>query len=266
MALALASPAQVPGGNKSGQSRNTAAASTQPVNVLAEMGPVTGIARRELPAAAPAGPDLVVTGLNFSSRGRVRYRVMNIGRSATGNPFVLDIYIDGQRRDTVKHNPLPAMSQQSVESRLARPDGCQSMSLRAAADSQNLVTEADESNNRVTANDVPPCPDLVVKITKDSVNNNLEYRAKVTVTNIGNLTSQRQFDVLLTGVGSVGATPIRRQKRVGPLEPGESVSFFEEGKHYGTTSMSYHALVDRLGEIEESSENNNQDRRSMGPG
>lgn len=119
---------------------------------------------------------------------------------------------------------------------------------------------------------VPPCPDLVVDIDKDSVSSGLKYRAKVQVTNRGNLTTKREFAVMLTGTsGGVSPTgwfalPVLSQKRVGPLVPGQTVSFYEGGDHLGTTTFSYRALVDRFEEIRESNENNNDKRETMGGG
>jgi hypothetical protein len=97
--------------------------------------------------ATPAQPDLVIRGLGFTSEGKVRYLVQNHGGVAASQPFVVDVYFNGQRRDTVKHGGLPPLSQQRVESSLANPGGCAQAQLRAIADSQQIVAEASEANN-----------------------------------------------------------------------------------------------------------------------
>ncbi|MGQ0429925.1 MAG: CARDB domain-containing protein [Gammaproteobacteria bacterium] len=234
-----------------------------PARVAAELGPVTPLVAKMGIGPAPSQADLVIGFLGFSSDGRVMYQVQNRGQSSTENPFVVDIFIDGERRDTVKHPPLPPFSSQQVKSLLARPDVCAASVLHAAADPQQIVAEHSESNNALERRTAPPCPDLVVKITKDVVNNGLEYRAKVTYTNVGNLAAGGQFQVMLGGQPSGGAIASKTERRVGPLAAGASGHFYENGKHYGITSTSYHAVIDRLGEIPEQNEGNNQDHASF---
>lgn len=232
---------------------------TQAVNLTPELGPVTQLRG---PAKPTPTTDLMISNVGFTPGGRVSYTLQNRGRNATASPFVVDIYINLARKDTVKHSQLPALSQQQVISNLARADTCDTVTLRANADSQQLVTEDDEANNSVQRSDTPPCPDLVVEITKDSVNNNLEFRPRVEVTNIGNASTERQFVVFLKGVGGVGI-PERKEPRIGPLAPGESQTFYG-GKHWGTTRMSYDAFADFFTVIREKNENNNKDSKNMG--
>lgn len=243
---------------------------TDALRSAAEKGPITPLEGKPgVLKKSPQGSDLAIGYVGFADDGRVTYTVENRGNSAANSPFVVDILINGERKDTVKHDPLPPLTAQRVHSTLARPDACGSVTIRVVADSQSLVTEHSEDNNTRDRDAVPPCPDLVVKITKDSVNNNLEYRAKVKVTNKGNLSTRKPFTVILTG-GSGGGTglmslPVLAQKRIDPLAPGESKSFYENGKHWGTTGMNYFALADRFEEITEFKEENNDDEKSMGP-
>lgn len=231
----------------------------------ADKGPVTPLETKPGFVPAPSA-DLVIVNLRFAPDARVSYLVQNIGQTATGNPFVVDLYLDGQRRDTVKHAPLPPLSQQLVHSNLAEAETCGAVALRAVADSQQIVSEHREDNNTQSREQLPPCPDLTVEIRKESLNNNLEYRARVVVTNRGQLSTRRQFAVLLTGApGTAGPLPVLKRLRIGPLEPGQSFAFYEAGKHYGTTTMRYRAIADEYQEIRESREDNNQDRRTMGP-
>jgi hypothetical protein len=213
--------------------------------------------------------DLAVASFGLTADGRTTYIVVNRGRTAANSPFVVDLFIDGTRKDTVKHNALPPLSQQQVISNLARPDTCSAVQLRIALDTQQLVSEADEANNTQARQLVPPCPDLVVDIDKDSVSNGFKYRAKVQVTNIGNLSTQRQFFVLLKGAGSglaFAALPILKRERIGPLAPGQRFTFYESGDHLGASTFHYGVLVDQLEEIRESNENNNYKGETMGGG
>lgn len=240
-----------------------------------ELGPVEPIADTRLGGGAfkpPQQADLIIGAFGLTNDGRMTYVVANSGQTAANSPFVVDLFIAGKREDTIKHNALPARSQQRVISNLARPEVCTATQFRIALDTQQLVTEQDEGNNSRQITLTPPCPDLVVDIDKDSVSNGLKYRAKVQVTNRGNLTTKREFTVMLTGVsGGVsptgwGALPVLTQKRIGPLAPNQTVSFYEGGNHLGTTTFSYRALADRFEEILESNENNNDKRETMGGG
>lgn len=237
----------------------------------AELGPIEPLGPK-FGGASPkpsAKTDLVVASFGLSNDGRMTYVVANPGQTAANSPFVVDLFIANKREDTIKHNPLPARSQQRVISNLARPDVCTPTKFRIALDTQQLVNEQDESNNAQERTLTPPCPDLVVDIDKDSVSNGLKYRAKVQVTNRGNLSTKREFFVLLKGSGSglaFGAMPILKRQRVGPLAPGQTVSFYESGDHLGTSTFHYGVLADQLEEIRESNENNNYKAERMGGG
>ncbi|MEO5656652.1 MAG: CARDB domain-containing protein [Nitrospiria bacterium] len=249
---------------------HTSAQSAPKVKVLsAEKGPITPLVTKSDKMTPTQEADLAFGVVGFADDGRVIYVVQNRGRTAANSPFVVDILVDGVRKDTVKHDPLPPMSAQRVHSTLARPDACGKVTIRVVADSQSLVDEHDETNNNLDRDAVPPCPDLVVKITKDSVNNNLEYRARVRVTNEGNLSTGRSFHVLLKGASGggtgIGAMPVLKRKLIDPLASGASKTFYESGKHWGTTGMHYFALADQLEVITEASEENNDDEESMGP-
>lgn len=232
---------------------------TQALNVTPELGPVTPIPG--LPKSTPT-TDLVISKFGFTPGGRVSYTLQNRGRNATASPFVVDIFINLARKDTVKHSHLPSWSEQQVISNLARAGTCDTVTIKVQADTQQLVAEDDEANNAQQRPDTPPCPDLVVQITKDSVNNNLEYRPRVKVTNIGNASTERDFVVFLKSAGG-GGLPERKEPRIGPLGPGESQTFYG-GKHYNTTGMSYDAFADFFAVIREKNEKNNTDSKKMG--
>jgi subtilase family serine protease len=232
---------------------------TQPLNTTPELSAVTPIAGLPKPTSAV---DLVISAFGFTSGGRITYTIQNRGREATTSPFVVDVYVDATRKDTIKHSTLPSWSEQKVVSNLARAGTCATANLRLAVDSQQLVAEGDETNNSPQRSDTPVCPDLVVKITKDSVNNNLEYRPRVKVTNVGDASTERDFVVFLKGVAGTGL-PDRKEERVGPLAPGESATFYGR-KHYAITGGSYDATADFFETIREKREDNNRDSASMG--
>ena len=230
-----------------------------------QVGPIQPISRKALEGrnVSQGTPDLIVDGLGFTSEGKVRYYILNLSDTAVNQPFVVDIHFNGQRRDTVKHNGLPPLSQQRVESSLANPGGCAEAQLRAFADSQQIVVEASEGNNAQVRSQVPPCPDLVVRIEKDNVGS-LKYKARVTVTNKGNRSTGRHFLVLVRDSVPLGviATP-PTDKRIEDLGAGKSTSFSYGGEHFKTTTVGYHAIVDRFDDVKESDENNNDVRKSL---
>lgn len=237
-----------------------------------ELGPIEPIVSK--PSAGfvkpPQQADLGVSFLGLTDDGRVTYIVVNSGQSAANSRFVVDVFIAGLRGDTIKHEPLPPRSQQRVVSNLARPKTCAMSQFRIAVDTQSLVSEANEGNNVEQKTMLPKCADLVIDIDKDSVANGLKYRAKVKVTNNGNRTTEKEFTVMLAGSGGgltgTTALPILENRRLGPLQPGQSESFYEGGDHLGTSSFSYHALADRFDEIREANEDNNQKWETMGGG
>ena len=213
---------------------------------------------------SPGSPDLVIRGLSFTPEGRVRYYVLNVGGVAASQPFVVDIYYNGQRRDTVKHNGLPPLSQQLVESSLASGGGCSSAQLRAIADSQETVAEADEANNSEIKSQVPPCPDLVVHIEKEETDT-LHYRAKIKVTNKGTRAAGKQFIVLCRETsGPAGYILVPpADKRIEDLEAGASTTFHYGGNHLKSSAVGYHAIADRFDDVKESDESNNSTQRTL---
>lgn len=233
--------------------------STKPLNTTPELSAVTPIGGLPKPTSAV---DLVISQFGFTSGGRIAYTIQNRGREATASPFVVDLFIDATRKDTIKHPGLPSWSEQKAVSNSARAATCATANVRLTVDSQQLVAEGDETNNSPQRSDTPACPDLVVKISKDSVNNNLEYRPKVKVTNVGDSPTDREFVVFLKGVSGTGI-PDRQEEHLGPLGPGESAAFYGR-KHWAITGSSYDAFADFFKVIQEKSEDNNTDTASMG--
>ncbi len=220
-------------------------------------------------AKSGPSPDLAVSSIGVTPTGFVSYQVVNRGENSTGSPFVADVFIDGVRKDTIKHDPLPGHGQQTAQSALARLTGCKVGNVRVVVDAQNTVAESDETNNQTTKSLVPPCPDLTATIREDPVDNHLRYQIKVTVTNQGNLATPGKF-VVLVAAGSdphilFQNLPVQAESYLGPLAAGESKSFHVGGKHLATTTTWVRVLVDFYKTTAESNEDNNEVRRTLGP-
>lgn len=230
-----------------------------------ELGPIEPLHPRLAATMRPvAGTDITVAALGFDADGRISYVMVNRGRAASGSPFVADIEIDGKRADTIKHPALPAQSQQRAISNVAESPSCGLTRLRVAADSQSLVAESDETNNALSRDSVPPCPDLTASVEKDSVNNNLEYYGKVHVKNRGNLVTKRNFTVrIMIQVGATGVAKLK-EPTIESLAPGETFTVKDDDKHWNTTATGYHVVVDRFGAVKESDETNNVVQRTLG--
>lgn len=230
-----------------------------------ELGPIEPLNLRFAGVLRPVnGTDIAVAALGFGADGRISYVVVNQGRTAGDSPFVADIEIDGKRADTIKHPALPAQSQQRAISNVAESPGCGLTRLRVAADSQHIVTESDETNNAVSRESVPPCPDLTASVEKESVNNNLEYYGKVHVKNRGNLVTKRNFTVrIMIQVGATGVAKLK-EPTIESLAPGETFTVKDDDKHWNTTATGYHVVVDRFGAVKESDETNNVVQRTLG--
>jgi CARDB len=228
----------------------------------AQMGPV--VSAQGCPAGS-AAPDLLITALGFDAERRVTYTVANCGQVTTQQPFIVDLYLNAIRGDTVEHQPLPAKSQQSVTSQLARYPGCDRIQLRAVADPQDIVAEANENNNERTLDTLPPCPDLVVQeIKQDWEDANTRYRVQIKIGNIGTGPSQIPVyaRVHITGTVSI---PDQVTQEIPPLAPGQSYIFHAPGKHLGTSSIDVDIFVDSLKQLVESNEDNNIAHKTLGP-
>jgi subtilase family serine protease len=102
-------------------------------------------------------PDLIVHQVALSSAGSVIYQIANGGQSGTGSFFVVDVYLDGVRKDSIRHQALPAMSVQAAQSNLARLSDCQRGAVRLMVDAQNTIRESNEKNNEYNGQLTTPC-------------------------------------------------------------------------------------------------------------
>lgn len=104
--------------------------------------------------------DLEVGYVGLTPAGTVVYQVVNKGGGGGDQPFAVDIYLNGALKDTIRHEPLPAMTMQTVQSNLARVSDCQEMLVRVVVDSQHSVRESDRRNNERSAKLSLPCPKI----------------------------------------------------------------------------------------------------------
>ena len=75
-----------------------------------ELGPVQPFNAKTGGLPSPQQTDLAVTSFGLTADARVTYIVVNRGRTVANSPFVVDLFIDGKREDTVKHNALPPIT------------------------------------------------------------------------------------------------------------------------------------------------------------
>ena len=209
-------------------------------------------------------PDLVIESASLSADGNVSYAVRNRSSTIAGVPFVVDVYVDGKREDTMKHDPLPGHAELAAVSSLARFAGCETGTIRVVADAQLVVAEFDENNNEQQRQITPPCPDFSVSIKKNWEDNNTRYRAHVTITNVGNAPSPAGMIVKVIGgpsglesVVDPNGLPLNSNVNIGALAPGQSESFNAGGKHLGTTTLYVKVFVDFHKLVRESNETNN---------
>jgi hypothetical protein len=85
------------------------------------------------------------------------------------------------------------------------------------------------------------------------------------VTNQGTRATGKHFMVFAreaSGPANVILTP-PTDKRLEPLAVGQSITFAYGGSHFKTTSIRYHAIVDRFDDVKESNEGNNDASRAL---
>lgn len=207
--------------------------------------------------------DLVVSSPKLDPTGHVTYTVVNQGGVATASPFVADVYVDGDRKDTIKHDPLAGNGQQPVKTAV-RFTGCATGTIRIVVDPQQTVGEFSETNNERSATATPPCPDLVVTaIKKNWEDMNTRYRAHVTVQNVGNAAAPESKAAAVATTGDPTSFPDGPWAYLPPLAPGAKTSFNAGGKTLGTATLNVHVILDHGNAIPESNEDNNEVRKAL---
>lgn len=106
---------------------------------------------------SPALPDLEVYAVGLTDSGAVIYQVANRGNAGTDRPFLVDVYVDGVRRDSISHPALPALTVQTAQSNVARLTECKAAMVRLVVDPQNSVREASKTNNERSVPLAPAC-------------------------------------------------------------------------------------------------------------
>ena len=202
------------------------------------------------------GPDLTVTRIDLDAEGRIRYNVANATFGETINPFVADVLVDDERKDTIKHPPLAVLTGHEVTTATHFPD-CGTHTIRVLLDPQEIVAETAENNNSRSESITPPCPDLaVVEIKKNWEDANTQYRAHVTIQNVGDLTSPP--GIIMTVSISGAGIPTEIGYELEPLEPGQRRSFNVSEKVNGLNSIEVYVWIDREQRLSEKTEDNNK--------
>ena len=234
---------------------------------------LTGRATKTTHPTIVDGIDLVPTAIALSPSNQVTFTMTNAGRSPVTQPFVSDIYINGVRKDTYKHNPQPAQSDVAAVSTLARTDSCGPIVIKIVSDAQQVVNEANEANNTQTATLTPKCADLAVaEIKQDWQDFNTRYRIQIKVVNVGNAPMARSVIARAWGGPTgevsgldVGAWPIRNDVEVKPLAPGESTTFHVGDTFLGTDAVMVKVYLDFYHQIVEKRIDNNLGSKQFGP-
>jgi hypothetical protein len=203
-----------------------------------------------------AGPDLTVARIGLDADGRIRYSAANATFGGSINPFVADVLVDDERKDTIKHPQLAAHTSHVVTTATVFPD-CGTHTIRVVLDPQEIVTETAENNNARNESLTPPCPDLAVtEIKKNWEDLNTQYRAHVTIQNVGDLVSPP--GIIMTVSVSGAGIPTEIGYELDPLQPGQSRSFNVSEKVNGLNSIEVYVWIDREERLPEKSEENNK--------
>jgi hypothetical protein len=238
-------------------------AGNKPVGVPPNYGPV--VAAHGCPAVSD-GPDLLITALAFDPTRHTVYTVANCGHAATQLPFIVDLFFNATRGDTVEHHVLPPLSQQAVTSQMAQYAACDRVTLRAVADPQQIVTESNEGNNEKILDALPPCADLAVdEIKQDWEDANTRYRVQITVSNHGTAPTTVTVTARANTNASSFATPTAEYEDVPPLAPGQSHTFHLSKKYALTTSVAVDVLLDYYNKVFDANKDNNYKHRILGP-
>jgi hypothetical protein len=211
--------------------------------------------------------DLVVTALGFNPARHVVYTIANCGRTVTNLPFVVDLFMNNQRVDTIEQKVLPGASQQTVTSELAVDQGCNEATLLAVADPQNVVSESSGRDHQKTVQISPPCPNLAVTNIKQVWEDmNTRYEVQFTIQNQGNGPPPIPITVTESVAYDDGVLiPYGNEYPMDPLLPGQSVTFHDSKKHLMTETIDVEVIIDMQHQINVSNPNNNISKKTLGP-
>ena len=195
-----------------------------------------------------------------------RFALENCGDTAATTPFVVDVYVNGTRADTIKiENPVQPQSAIAVTSSLANLNAaktCSVVAVRVVVDSEDVIQDSNRANNDQTAQVTPPCPDLAVtgiwRHWLDNLHTQFEIRYKVA--NLGSAPLPHAVTIHAWGGPNPGIPPdlpIAWFDTLASLTPGEERTLqihqaFWKGETVGLT-----IAVDPDNTIAEPNKNNN---------
>jgi len=196
-------------------------------------------ARLGVPFEKPLpNPDVCISALSLNETRHVAFTVRNIGGAGTGAPFLIDVYVNNGKTDSIQIPPMPNGAALSFEAHNAFLAGCQTVSVRLILDPQRTVPDADRTNNEYAENWLSPCPDITAEISQNKVNNNLQYYAHVKVSNQGTMpmpaVQVRTLGVTYNPTNTPpppgqciqnGNCDVKDSHTVGPLAPGQVVGY-----------------------------------------
>lgn len=133
------------------------------------------------------GPELCVSRLMLSQSRHVAFTIQNIGSRATGAPFLVDVYLNNAKTDSIQLSPLGGHGVQSIETTHAFLPTCQSALVRVVIDPLHAIAGEDRTYNDYAVHWPLPCPDITAEISQHKINNNLQYKAHVKVVNHGGI-------------------------------------------------------------------------------
>jgi len=133
------------------------------------------------------GPELCISGLLLSQTRHVALTVRNIGGQTTGTPFLVDVYLNNAKTDSIQMSAMGSHTAQSVETAHALLSTCQPAFVRVVIDPLHAVAEGDRTNNDYAVSWPVPCPDVTAEISQKKVNNDIQYKAHVKVINHGGM-------------------------------------------------------------------------------
>lgn len=197
----------------------------------------------------------------------VRFVVENCGDTASQTAFVVDVYLNGTRADTIKvGNSLAPRSAMGITSSLANfaaVGTCSAASVRVVVDSQNAVQDSNRANNDQTSQVTPPCPDLAItgvwRHWLDNLHTQFEIRYKVS--NLGNAPLLKPVPIHGWGDPTPGIPPdfpVNYEETLSSLAPGESRKFQIHQAFLKGDSVDLKIAIDPYNTVAESNKANNQ--------
>lgn len=237
--------------------------------------------RMGVPFEKPSpNPDVCISSLLLNESRHVAFTVRNVGGAGTGAPFLVDVYVNNAKTDSIPIPPMSNGTALSLEAHQAFLAGCQTASVRLILDPQRAVPDADRTNNEYAETWPSPCPDVTAEITQNKVNNNLQYYAHVKVSNQGTMpmpaVQVRTLGVTYNPANTPpppgqciqnGNCDVKDSHTVGPLAPGQAVGYNVDPKFMiaQTLVVEVTILCGPPNTCLELNQGNNTVRKTIGP-